>query len=506
MTSQMADNQSLARIVIVGGGTAGWMAAAGISRFFGNSKRSITVVESDAIGIVGVGEATIPPIRTFNSLLQIPEEDFLRNTKGTIKLGIEFVNWGKIGDRYMHPFGAHGQDFHGIPFHQIWLREHNCGRGGELADYSMCINAARAGRFGQPKPGERSPLQHIAHAYHFDASLYAALLRKIAERQNVVRQEGRIVKVHRDGESGNVSSVELESGQRIEGDIFFDCSGFRGLLIEEELETGFEDWSRWLPMDRAFAVPTANVGPPDPFTRSTAHDAGWQWRIPLQHRTGNGHVFCSSFIGEDEAEQILRENVEGEILSEPRLLKFETGMRKQTWSHNVVSLGLASGFVEPLESTSIHLIQHGVTRFASLFPQKDINPAERDEYNRNLRSVYEYVRDFVILHYKATQRNDTEFWRQMGAMEVPDSLKHRLELWKAHARIFPKEADMFVTPSWASVLIGQNMWPDRYDPIADNLVVEHVTKALNDMRSAYRRTAESLPTHEEYLKQVGAWH
>lgn len=504
-TSKMADSQTLARIVIVGGGTAGWMAAAFLSRFFGNDDRTITVIESDEIGTVGVGEATIPPIRTFNSILQIPEEEFLRETRGTIKLGIEFVNWGRIGDRYMHPFGAHGQDFHGIPFHQIWLREHANGRGGKLSDYSMCIQAARLGRFAPPRVGERSPLQHIAHAYHFDASLYAAFLRKIAERQNVVRQEGRIMKVHRDGESGDVASVELASGQKVEGDLFFDCSGFRGLLIEEALETGFEDWSHWLPMDRALAVPTQNVGPPDPFTRSTAHGAGWQWRIPLQHRTGNGHVFCSAFMGEDEAENILRENVEGAVQAEPKLLKFETGMRKKAWNHNVVSLGLASGFIEPLESTSIHLIQHGITRFASLFPQKDIHPVERDEYNRNLRSVYEYVRDFVILHYKATQRTDTEFWRQLGAMAIPDSLQHRLELWKAHGRIFAQNSDMFVTPSWVSVLLGQNIWPASYDPIADSLVADHVTKALNDMRAAYRNTASGLPTHEQYLKQAGAW-
>lgn len=502
----MGDNQTLSRIVIVGGGTAGWMAAAAISRFFGNADRQITVVESDAIGIIGVGEATIPPIRTFNSMLQIPEEDFLRNTKGTIKLGIEFVDWGRIGDRYMHPFGAYGQDFHGIPFHQIWLREHAAGRGEEFDDYSMSIHAARKGRFGQPRPGERSPLQHIAHAYHFDASLYAGFLRKIAESQKVIRREGRIVKVHRQGDTGDVASVELESGEKIEGDIFFDCSGFRGLLIEETLETGFEDWSHWLPMDRALAAPTTNVAAPAPFTRSTAHGAGWQWRIPLQHRTGNGHVFCSSFMNETAAEGILRDNVEGELLGEPRLLKFKTGMRKKAWNHNVVSLGLSSGFIEPLESTSIHLIQHGITRFASLFPQKDINPAERDEYNRNLRSVYEYVRDFVILHYKTTQRDDSKFWRQMSAMIVPDSLQHRLDIWSSHARIFPKEGDMFVIPSWVSVLLGQNFWPDRYDPIADSLVAEHVTKALNDMRSAYRSTAESLPAHDQYLKQVGAWH
>lgn len=503
-TDTGADNETLQKIVIVGGGTAGWMTAAAISRFFGG-KRGITLVESDEIGIVGVGEATIPPIRTFNGLLEIPEHVFLRETRGTIKLGIEFVNWSRMGGRYMHPFGAYGQDFYGIPFHQIWLREKAHGRGGDFADYSMCITAAHQGRYAHPKPGENSPLTHIAHAYHFDASLYARFLRRYAEDKGVERQEGKIVKVHRDGESGDVLSVELEGGRRIEGDFFVDCSGFRGLLIEEALETGYEDWSHWLPMDRALAVPTSNLGSPQPFTRSTAHSAGWQWRIPLQHRTGNGHVFCSSYMEADEAECILRENVEGEILAEPRLLRFKTGMRKKAWNHNVVSLGLSSGFLEPLESTSIHLIQHGALRFLGLFPEKKIDPVEREEYNRNLRSTYEFVRDFIILHYKATRRDDSEFWRYVSAMKIPDSLQHRLDLWKAHGRIFPKEADMFLTPSWTSVLFGQEVWPERYDPVANALVAEQVEAAFSNMRKSYAETARRLPTHEEFLKGTGAW-
>jgi len=451
---EIVNSNGLDRIVVVGGGTAGWMAAATLSRYLDNGRRKVTLIESDAIGIVGVGEATIPPIRHFNGMLDIDEDEFLRETRGTFKLGIEFVNWGRIGDRYFHPFGAHGQDFHGVQFHHMWLRENARGKGGRIEEYSMCSIAAAAKRFGRPPPGDRSPLSHLAYAFHFDASLYAAFLRKLAEGQGAIRREGRIVKVHRDSESGDVSSVELEDGEKVEGDLFIDCSGFRGLLIEDALETGFEDWSHWLPMDRALAVPTSNVTSPDPFTRSTAHGAGWQWRIPLQHRTGNGHVFSSAHLEVDEAEKILRDNVEGEILAEPRLLRFNTGMRKKAWSHNVVALGLSSGFLEPLESTSIHLIQHGIAKLVALFPEKEISPVERDEYNRSMRVSYEDIRDFIILHYKATQRDDTEFWRYVGAMDIPEALANKLELWRLHGRIFREQAKLFLTPSWVAVPKG----------------------------------------------------
>jgi tryptophan halogenase len=396
------------RVVIVGGGTAGWMAAAAFARFLNNGRRRITLVESDAIGIVGVGEATIPPIQSFNSILDIDENDFLRATRGTFKAGIEFVNWGRIGDRYFHPFGTYGHDIHGIAFHQLWLREvMRGGNPGDIAHYCMGAVAAARGRVARPGPRAKLPLSQIFYAVHFDASLYAGFLRGHAERQGVERREGTIVKVHRDGESGDVLSVELESGERIEGDLFIDCSGFRGLLIEQELGAGWEDWGHWLPCDRAIAVPTALSGPPDPFTRSTAHTAGWQWRIPLQHRIGNGHVFSSAFTSEDEARAVLLANLEGEVLAEPRTIRFAAGRRKQSWSHNVIALGLSSGFVEPLESTSIHMIQNGIQRLLALFPDKPVSPLERDEFNRGMKDLYEDVRDFIILHYKATQRDDT---------------------------------------------------------------------------------------------------
>ena len=499
----------LGRVVIVGGGTAGWMAAAALSRYFNDGKRTFTLVESDAIGTVGVGEATIPPIRNFNAMLDINENEFLRATRGTFKLGIEFVNWGKQGDRYFHPFGNHGQDLHGIAFHQLYLRDAAM-RGQRdpagIADYSMSSVAAALGRFGRPKGEARSPIAQMGYAFHFDAGLYAALLSDLAQRQGTRRIEGKIIKVERDGESGDVTGVTLDSGQVVEGDLFIDCSGFRGLLIEGALETGYEDWSHWLPMDRAIAMPTQNVTPSDPFTRSTAHGAGWQWRIPLQHRTGNGHVFSSAFMEEDEAQRILLDNVEGPPLAVPRTIRFLTGMRKKAWNHNVVALGLSSGFIEPLESTSIHLIQNGIQRLFALFPDTPINPIDRDEYNRGMHDMYEDVRDFVILHYKATQREDTPFWRYVRNMPVPGSLARKMELWRSRGRIFRENAELFTTPSWVAVMLGQNIWPETHDPIADTLDPAKVAQAMEQMRAAYRTTAEQLPTQLDFLRRAKAWH
>ena len=496
----------IGRVVIVGGGTAGWMAAAAFTRFLNNGRRRIVLVESDAIGTVGVGEATIPPIVAFNRMLDINENEFLRATRGTFKAGIEFVNWGRIGGRYFHPFGTYGHDLHGIAFHQLWLREMmRGGSPGDIAEYCMSAQAAALRRFARPGRGAKPPLSQLFYAFHFDASLYARFLRGIAERQGVERREGRIVKVHRDGESGDVLSVELEGGERVEGELFIDCSGFRGLLIEQELRAGWQDWSQWLPCDRAIAVPTALHGAPDPFTRSTAHGAGWQWRIPLQHRIGNGHVFSSRFTDEDAAREVLLANLEGEVLAEPRTIRFETGRRKTSWSHNVVALGLSSGFLEPLESTSIHLIQNGIQRLLALFPGRPISPLERDEYNRGMDELYDDVRDFVILHYKATQRDDTEFWRYVANMEVPESLARKMELWRLHGRIFREGYELFGTVSWVAVMLGQNLWPEAYDTIADSLDEAKVAQAMAQMREDYRKAAEALPDQEQFLRAAGAW-
>jgi len=496
----------IARVVIVGGGTAGWMAAAAFSRFLNNGHRQIILVESDAIGTVGVGEATIPAIINFNRMLDINENEFLKATRGTFKVGIEFFNWGRIGDRYIHPFGAYGNDLHGIDFHQLWLRERmNRGNSGDIADYAICAVAAALRRFGRPAPNAKSLLSRLCYAFHFDASLYAKFLRGIAERQGTERREGRIVAVDRDGESGDVLAVRLESGERIEGDFFIDCSGFRSLLIEQELQAGWHDWSHWLPCDRAIAVPTALPGPPDPFTRSTAHSAGWQWRIPLQHRMGNGHVFSSAYMEEDEARAILLANLEGEVLAEPRTIRFATGRRKTSWSHNVVALGLSSGFLEPLESTSIHLIQNGIQRLLALFPGKPISPVERDEFNHGMGELYDDVRDFIILHYKATQRDDTPFWRYVRDMEIPESLARKIELWRLHGRIFREGAELFGTTSWVAVMLGQNLWPEDYDPMVDSLDEAKVAQAMAQMRADFRQIVEALPTQEQFLRAAGAW-
>jgi len=481
------------------------MAAAALSRFLNNGKRQIHLVESDAIGTVGVGEATIPPILNFNGMLDLNENEFLRETQGTIKLGVEFVNWGKQGGRYLHPFGFFGQDIHGISFYQLWLREQARGNPGYISDYCMSAVAAAQGKFGRPSHKSPAPLGEMLYAFHFDASLYAKYLRGKAEEQGVLRHEGRIVQVHRDGASGDVTAVELESGQRIGGDLFVDCSGFRALLIGETLGVGYEDWSHWLPVDRAIPVPTARQTAPDPFTRSTAHDAGWQWRIPLQHRTGNGHVYCSGFTSDDEAERLLMANLEGEAFAQGRVIRFTTGRRKQSWSHNVVCLGLSSGFLEPLESTSIHFIQNGIQRLLALFPDRKVSPLEREEYNRGMQDLYEDVRDFIILHYKATQRDDTPFWRHVTAMDIPETLQRKIDLWKLHGRVFREGKELFGTTSWVAVMLGQNIWPDRYDPIVDSLDERKVATAIAELRERYRAAAAMLPKQEEFLRAAGAW-
>ncbi len=496
----------IARVVIVGGGTAGWMAAAAFSRFLNNGRREIVLVESDAIGTVGVGEATIPPLITYNRMLGINENVFLKATRGTFKLGIEFVDWGRVGDRYFHPFGSYGHDINGISFHQLWLRE--VARGGDPASLDeFCVSAlaARLGRFGRPSPGAQSALSSLFYAFHFDASLYARFLRNLAERQGAVRREGKVVKVHRDGESGDVTAVELEGAEVIEGDLFIDCSGFRALLIGEQPGAEWDDWSHWLPCDRAIAIPSALTGPAEPYTRSTARAAGWQWRIPLQHRMGNGQVFSSRFMEEDEARRILLANLGGEALAEPRTIRFAAGRRTNSWSGNVVALGLSSGFIEPLESTSIHLIQNGIQRLLALFPGKPISPAEREEYNRGMGELYDDVRDFIILHYKMTQRGDTPFWRYVRDMEIPEGLARKIELWRLHGRVFRENAELFGTASWVAVMLGQNLWPEIYEPLADSLDEAKVAQAMAAMRADYRKVVEALPTQEQFLRAAGAW-
>ncbi|MGZ8997521.1 MAG: tryptophan halogenase family protein [Allosphingosinicella sp.] len=490
------------QIVIVGGGTAGWMAAAAFSALLDMKAVRITLIESDEIGTVGVGEATIPPLIAYNNMLGINEDEFLAATQGTFKLGIEFVDWGAPGERYFHPFGPHGQDWRGVHFHQLYLREAKRRDLADIKEWSMSGAAAARGKFARPPADARLPLSQLAYAFHFDASLYARFLRTYAERGGVTRVEGKIVDVAQDGESGHVTAVTLTDGAQVSGDLFIDCSGFRGLLIEGQLGTGYDDWSRWLPCDRAVAVPSRLAGPPDPFTRSTARAAGWQWRIPLQHRMGNGIVYSSAHLERDDAASLLLANLDGEALDEPRHLGFTAGRRRLAWNGNVVSLGLSSGFVEPLESTSIHLIQSGISKLLALFPDRRFDPAERDEYNRQMQDVFEDVRDFVILHYKANRRMDSDFWTYCREMKVPDSLESKLELWRGKGRLFREGKELFGTASWVAVLLGQGIVPEEQEPAADAIDVDTIADALDKMRLSYSSMAEHMPPHGDFIAQA----
>lgn len=498
------NEHSIREVVIVGGGTAGWMAAAALGRYLNNGYTRTTLIESEEIGTIGVGEATIPPLITFNQMLGINENDFVAATQGSFKLGIEFVNWGGIGERYFHPFGFHGHDLQGVHFHQLYLRERKRRPLPDISSWSMSAVAAARGKFARPGAEAGMPLAQLLYAFHFDASLYAKFLRDYAERNGVRRVEGRIVDVSLRSEDGFVEAVTLADGRKMEGDFFIDCSGFRGLLIEQALKTGYEEWTHWLPCNRAIALPTTYQGQPDPFTRATAHPKGWQWRIPLQNRMGNGIVYSSEYLSDDEAHDVLTANVEGEPLAEPRRLGFTTGRRLKAWNANVVSMGLSSGFIEPLESTSIHFIQSGIAKLITLFPDKRFNPIERDEYNRQMRALYEDVRDFIILHFNATKRDDSEFWNYCRTMRIPDSLARKLELWKAKGRAFRDELELFNITSWVAVALGQNIVPDDYEPAVDALDEEKVAAALEQMRQAILQTADRLPTIGEFIARTCA--
>jgi tryptophan halogenase len=483
------------RIVIVGGGSAGWMCAAALAVRLSGGPWQLTLVESDEIGIVGVGEATIPPIRGFNALIGLDEDEFLRETGGTFKLGIEFVDWGALGERYMHAFGDVGRPLDGLPFHQHWLR---VGAPGELAEFSITNQAALAGRFMRPRPDMAgSPLAEITHAFHFDAARYAALLRRKAEGAGVQRLEGRIDRVETGG--AGIQRLHLQGGRVVEGDVFIDCSGLRALLIGRALGVPFEDWSNWLPCDRAWAVPTAPSGPLRPFTRATAREAGWQWRIPLQHRTGNGHVFASAFIDEAAARETLLRHLDGPPLAEPRLIRFRTGRRQQAWVGNCVAIGLASGFLEPLESTSLHLIQSAVLRLLSLFPAEGLAAADIAEYNRQTAEEIAAVRDFILLHYTLTRRSDTPFWQHCRTMAVPESLRARIALFASHGRLFRHGAELFSEPSWLQVLLGQGPRPRGHDPLAERRPREQTQAFVDDTREVVRRCVAVMPTHAEFI-------
>ena len=490
---------SLRSIVIIGGGSAGWMAAAALTNAVGRNI-AITLVESDEIGTVGVGEATIPPIKLFNAQLGITEAEFLKATHGSFKLGIEFVGWGATTSRYFHPFGSYGADFDRVSLHHYWLREHLRGDPTPIDDYSMCWALARENRFGPPDPNPRMVHSTHDYAYHFDAGLYAKFLRRFAEARGVARQEGRVVDVARDGGSGLITHVTLADGREVAADFFIDCSGFSGLLIEGALKTGYEDWTRWLPCDRAVAIPCENTGPLTPYTRSTAHKAGWQWRIPLQHRIGNGHVYCSAHISDDEAAQTLLNNLDGVPLGDPRFLNFTTGRRKRAWNHNCLAIGLAAGFMEPLESTSLHLIQTGINRLLLLLPDRNHDPLLAEEYNRITALEYERIRDFLILHYQANTRPEP-FWRACADMPIPDELAYKNKHFMTSARLISPIDELFHNPSWLAVYLGQGMIPSGYDALVDARPQVNGAEQLRNLREMMRAAAETFPLHADYLAQ-----
>jgi len=487
-------------VVIVGGGTAGWMAASAMARILGREVVKIRLVESEAIGIVGVGESTIPHIRYFNRLLGLPEDDFVRRTNATFKLGIEFVNWGRIGERYIHPFGPYGVEMEGIHFHHFWLRQAKSGGAISPDQYNLQTLAANACKFQRPDlKVENSPLRTITYAFQFDAHLYAKYMREFAEARGVMRTEGKVTEVRQHPETGHVSGVVLESGELIEGDLFVDCSGFRGLLIEQTLKTGFDDWSAYLPCDRAIARTSRREAPPDPLTRCTAKSAGWQWRIPLQSRNGDGYVYSSEYISDDEALASLNADLDGEPLTPPNLLRFKAGIRKKPWNKNVVSLGLASGFLEPLESTSIHLIQSAVARLMENFPDKHFNQRDIDYYNERNRFEFERVRDFLVLHYNATERNDSPFWNYCRTMQIPQTLADKIAIYKENARIHRRDNELFSETSWFAVLHGQNIAPDRYHPVADIMPEDVFVRQMKHMADVTQKCVDNMPTHQQFI-------
>lgn len=491
------DNNRIRKVIVAGGGTAGWMAAALLSKVLGKVI-DITLVESDEIGTVGVGEATIPPLVNFHQLLEIREQDFMAAVQATFKLGISFENWRDLGEDYIHSFGVTGKDHWTAGFQHFWLRGREKGLAGKFGDYCLELRAAQENKFAHlPKIG-------LNYAFHIDATLYAKFLRKFSEGYGVKRVEGKITSVNTDADSGDIRSLTLASGDVIAGDLFVDCTGFRGMLIEQTLHAGYEDWSHWLPCDSAVAVQTESTGPAIPYTRSIARQAGWQWRIPLQHRVGNGMVYCSRYINDADARETLLANIEGRLLTEPRLIKFRPGMRLKHWSKNCVAIGLASGFIEPLESTSIHLIQRGMIRLMQMFPLNGIQQSDIDEFNRQTREDIIHIRDFIILHYCVTNRDDTAFWRYCRNMEIPESLAHRIKLFRETGRVFKEPNELFAENSWIQVMLGQGIVPEQYHPVVDVMDDEELGRFLQNIKSNVDAKVSQLPGHEAYVQQYCA--
>ena len=490
----MKTQQNIKKIVIAGGGTCGWIVAAALSKQLGKVL-DITLLESDQIGTVGVGEATIPPMRVFHKLLGIDEQEFMRETSATFKLGISFENWGQKNENYIHSFGVTGKDFYLGEFHDFWLHGLTKGIDAPFGDYCYELKAAQANKFATSEQSK------INFAYHLDSSRYGQYLRKFSEKNGIKRIEGKITDVIKDIKNGNINSLILDSGEQIDGDLFIDCTGFRGLLIEDALHTGFEDWSHWLPCDSAIAVQTESSLPAVPYTRSIAHESGWQWQIPLQHRIGNGFVFCSKYISDDDAIKLLLDNIDGKPINEPRVIKFRTGRRLKNWNKNCIAMGLSSGFLEPLESTSIHLFMMAIIRLMKLFPFGGITPQIINEYNQQSAWEIENIRDFIILHYRVTQREDSPFWRHCKSMEVPETLAHRIKLFEESGKAFQADGELFRVDSWVQVMLGQGIMPKQYHQAVTAMSDEELHKFLDGYRQAIDNAVDKLPSHEQFINQ-----
>jgi tryptophan 7-halogenase len=493
-------NERVTKIVIVGGGTAGWMTAAALAQAVDVRRCRVSLVESDEIGTIGVGEATIPTIHWFNQIAGLNEKEFMRETQATFKLGIEFVNWTKADSTYFHPFGRYGFPADGVSFQHRWMKARLEGLEDNFEDYSLNTVAARAGKFEFPAVDPRSILSTLGYAYHFDASLFAKYLRSRSELKGVKRYEGKVEKIDQHPETGFITALHTSRGDVVDGDLFIDCTGMRGVLIEGVLKTGFDDWSHWLPCDRALAVPSARVGPPTPYTRSTAREAGWQWRIPLQHRTGNGYVYCSEFISDDEAASVLLNNLDGPALADPRKIPFKAGRRRKAWNKNVVAIGLSSGFLEPLESTSIHLIQSGIAKLLSLFPNRDCDIYAAAQYNRIVSEEMEGIRDFLVLHYHSTGRSDP-LWTRCRATQLPESLIYKEEHFSRSGRIVLSSDELFKEASWFAVLTGQGHRPKDYNPLIDSINSADNLTYLRHLKETIRLTSSKMPDHAASLSQ-----
>ncbi|MFO1253414.1 MAG: tryptophan halogenase family protein [Inhella sp.] len=485
------------RLLIAGGGTAGWMTAALLGKLLGKQLQ-IQLVESEEIGTVGVGEATIPALHTFHELLGLDEPEFMAATQATMKLGIQFEGWRAPGQDYIHSFGMTGKDHWSAGFQHFWLKAQREGIARPYGDYCLELRAAEENRFAH------LPRHGMNYAYHLDAGRYARFLRALAERHGVQRIEGKIAKVEQVEPFGAIQALVLADGSRLEADFFIDCTGFRALLLGETLGVGYEDWSHWLPCDRAVAVQSASVREAPPYTRSIAHPFGWQWRIPLQHRVGNGLVYSSKELSDADAPEVLKQHVEGELLIQPRLLRFTPGQRHRVWSHNCVAVGLSSGFIEPLESTSIHLIQRAAIRLAQLFPAGGIRAVDVEEFNRQAAKDIEHIRDFIVLHYHVTERDDSSLWRHVRTMEIPATLRHRIELFRESGRVFRPADELFAENSWIQVMLGQGITPRAYHPVADLMGLSELTQFLEGIHSQVERTVASLPSHQEYVERFCA--